>query len=85
MCDLFKSYATTLTLLALRHFAQTLTFDVAPFLETFTVWRFGNQRLLALMCEWLIVWPTTGPLPQTSQTRDIIIPPWNTRNKFTKI
>src|SRR5258706_11954053 len=36
-----------------------------------TLHRFGRNRRLVLMLEWLTLWPTCGPLAVSSQRRDI--------------
>src|ERR1700687_4490185 len=36
-----------------------------------TLHRFGRNRGLVLMLEWLTLWPTWGPLAVSSQRRDI--------------
>jgi hypothetical protein len=33
------------------------------------------NRRLVLMFEWLTLWPTKGPLPVSSQRRDMILNP----------
>jgi hypothetical protein len=71
----YAALTAIFTLPALRHFAQTFILTTDEPLSALTTWRFGSQRLFDLMCEWLIVWPTTGPFPQTSHTLDIIKPP----------
>src|SRR6187431_801811 len=37
-----------------------------------TLHRFGRNRRLVLMFEWLTLWPTMGPLAVSSQRRDIL-------------
>src|SRR5215470_4565333 len=37
-----------------------------------TLQRFGKNRRLVLMLEWLTLWPTWGPLAVSSQRRDIV-------------
>src|SRR4051794_11760387 len=37
-----------------------------------TLHRFGRNRRLVLMLEWLTLWPTWGPLAVSSQRRDIL-------------
>ena len=37
-----------------------------------TLHRFGRNRRLVLMLEWLTLWPTRGPLAVSSQRRDIV-------------
>src|SRR5580692_3531727 len=36
-----------------------------------TLHRFGRNRRLVLILEWLTLWPTSGPLAVSSQRRDI--------------
>src|SRR5450759_4080281 len=36
-----------------------------------TLHRFGRNRRLVLILEWLTLWPTCGPLSVSSQRRDI--------------
>src|ERR1700684_1501309 len=36
-----------------------------------TLHRFGRNRRLVLILEWLTLWPTIGPLAVSSQRRDI--------------
>src|SRR5580692_10069785 len=36
-----------------------------------TLHRFGRNRRLVLIFEWLTLWPTSGPLAVSSQRRDI--------------
>src|SRR3981081_4718926 len=36
-----------------------------------TLHRFGRNRRLVLILEWLTLWPTCGPLAVSSQRRDI--------------
>jgi hypothetical protein len=71
----YAALTAILTLPALRHFAQTFILTTDAPTCALTTWRFGSQRLFDLMWEWLIVWPTTGPFPQTSHTFDISKPP----------
>src|SRR6187402_1217450 len=40
-----------------------------------TLHRFGRNRRLVLMLEWLTLWPTMGPLAVSSQRRDIFANP----------
>src|SRR5258708_2461841 len=40
-----------------------------------TLHRFGRNRRLVLILEWLTLWPTCGPLAVSSQRRDIAINP----------
>jgi hypothetical protein len=48
---------------------QTLILLVLPpAVACRTVFRFGNQRLLVLLCAWETLLPTIGPLPQISHT-----------------
>ena len=61
------------TLFALMHEVQTFKRFGAPFTSARTVWMFGIQRRLVLLCEWLIVLPNFGDLPQTSHTWDMIL------------
>src|ERR1700761_6145224 len=37
-----------------------------------TLHRFGRNRRLVLIFEWLTLWPTSGPLAVSSQRRDIV-------------
>src|SRR3977135_3339205 len=37
-----------------------------------TLHRFGRNRRLVLILEWLTLWPTWGPLAVSSQRRDIV-------------
>src|SRR5438093_1594445 len=37
-----------------------------------TLSRFGRNRRLVLMFEWLTLWPTRGPLAVSSQRRDMV-------------
>src|SRR3954467_7892033 len=37
-----------------------------------TLTRFGRNRRLVLMFEWLTLWPVSGPLAVSSQRRDIL-------------
>src|ERR1700729_1729839 len=37
-----------------------------------TLHRFGRNRRLVLIFEWLTLWPTCGPLAVSSQRRDIV-------------
>src|SRR6202041_3596104 len=37
-----------------------------------TLHRFGRNRRLVLILEWLTLWPTSGPLAVSSQRRDIL-------------
>src|SRR6202043_1242547 len=37
-----------------------------------TLHRFGRNRRLVLILEWLTLWPTCGPLAVSSQRRDIL-------------
>src|SRR5690349_8787255 len=39
-----------------------------------TLSRFGRNRRLVLMFEWLTLWPTRTPFPVRSQRRDIALP-----------
>src|SRR5690606_12858679 len=39
---------------------------------TLTVFSDGRKRRLVLMFEWLTLWPTIGPIPVSSQRRDIL-------------
>lgn len=56
-----------MTLPALRQEVQTLTrFGVAPTIAR-TRWMLGFQRRLVRRCEWEMLLPKPGPLPQTSQ------------------
>ena len=47
---------------------QTLILFVWPFWRLLTLWRLGYHRFLVLLWAWLILYPTTGFLPQISQT-----------------
>ena len=41
-----------------------------------TSFRLGKNRRLDLLLAWLTLWPDIGPLPESSQTRDIALIPW---------
>jgi hypothetical protein len=83
LCIAYADLTAILTLPALRHFAQTFILTTDAPTCALTTWRFGSQRLLDLMWEWLIVWPTTGPFPQTSHTLDISKTSLLTVDKYT--
>ena len=55
------------TLPALRHEVQALTRLGDPATTARTRWMFGFQRRLVRRCEWEMLCPKLGPLPQTSQ------------------
>src|SRR6202789_408203 len=44
-----------------------------------TLHRFGRNRRLVLIFEWLTLWPTSGPLAVSSQRRDIVLNPLPSR------
>src|ERR1700734_1049009 len=44
-----------------------------------TLHRFGRNRRLVLILEWLTLWPTCGPLAVSSQRRDILRNPLPSR------
>src|SRR3984885_2136381 len=44
-----------------------------------TLHRFGRNRRLVLIFEWLTLWPTSGPLAVSSQRRDIAVNPLPSR------
>src|ERR1700735_3535516 len=44
-----------------------------------TLHRFGRNRRLVLIFEWLTLWPTSGPLAVSSQRRDIALNPLPSR------
>src|ERR1700677_5006085 len=44
-----------------------------------TLHRFGRNRRLVLIFEWLTLWPTSGPLAVSSQRRDIALNPHPSR------
>lgn len=46
---------------------QAFTRLGVPFCTVRTVWMFGFQRRLVRRCEWEMLLPKPGPLPQTSQ------------------
>src|SRR6185312_4223849 len=47
-----------------------------------TLHRFGRNRRLVLILEWLTLWPTSGPLAVSSQRRDIAPNPLPSRPPF---
>jgi hypothetical protein len=53
---------------------QTVILLTLPSTSARTFWRLGRKRRLLLFSAWLILWPTTGPFPHISQTRDIVSP-----------
>src|ERR1700731_806040 len=46
-----------------------------------TLHRFGRNRRLVLMLEWLTLWPTSGPLAVSSQRRDMAKNPLSSPDK----
>jgi len=50
------------------HEVQTFIFFVVEPITARTLWMFGFQRLLVRRCEWLMLMPKDGPLPQISHT-----------------
>src|SRR5512136_2492167 len=50
-----------------RHLVQTRTRLTPPLTTARTVWRFGSNRRGVTLWAWLMLRPTTGPLPQISQ------------------
>jgi hypothetical protein len=56
-----------------KHLVQILTLLTAPvLLSTHRILcRFGYHTFLVLLFAWLTLFPTTGPLPQTSHTLDM--------------
>ena len=60
----------------LEAFAETRSRTERPSASDISVTfrRFGRNRRLVLMFEWLTLWPTWGPLPVNSQRRDMTIP-----------
>ena len=60
----------------LNAFAETRSRTERPSASEISVTfsRFGRNRRLVLMFEWLTLWPTWGPLPVNSQRRDITKP-----------
>src|ERR1700753_1558773 len=49
-----------------------------------TLHRFGRNRRLVLMLEWLTLWPTSGPLAVSSQRRDMSQILWLPRQAHTR-
>jgi hypothetical protein len=65
-------YLTALVILpALRHDVHTCTRLGLPSTIARTLWMLGFQRRLVRRCEWLMLIPKDGRLPQTSQTAAI--------------
>ena len=70
-------YAFFVTLLERRQLVQTRIFLLlppAPCTLAFTGCKFTFQRRLVMLCACETLLPNCGPLPQTSQTRDMIAP-----------
>jgi hypothetical protein len=43
-------------------------FVLPPEVAMRTIFKFGNQRLLVLLCAWETLFPTIGPFPHISHT-----------------
>ena len=71
---LTRPYLTAFwTLPTLMQEVQTFIFLVDEPTMARTLWMFGFQRLFVRRCEWLIVMPKAGPLPQISHTDATLI------------
>jgi hypothetical protein len=60
------------TLPALMQDVQTFSRFGVPFTVACTVWMFGFQRRRVRRCEWEMLLPKPGPLPQTSQVAAMV-------------
>src|SRR3984957_4239249 len=58
------------------------TFPPSAWEMKVTLHRFGRNRRLVLIFEWLTLWPTSGPLAVSSQRRDIVLNPLPSRPPF---
>src|SRR5258705_3266026 len=68
---LCSSQTAFLTLLLRMHDVHTRVRRTPSVVATRTVCRLGYQRRLVLLFAWLTLFPVTGPLPHTLQTRAI--------------
>ena len=59
--------AALTTLPERRQRVQTRRRWIPPFTSARTRWRFGSNRRGVTLCAWLMLRPTTGPFPQSSQ------------------
>lgn len=66
-------YTAFCTLPDFKQLVQTLIFLTLPLITARTLCKLGNQRLRVLLFAWLILFPLTGPFPQISQTRAIML------------
>ena len=62
---------TRVTLLALRQRVQTATFLGVPLTRTRIFWTFALKRRRVRRCEWEMLFPNPGVLPQISHTEAI--------------
>jgi hypothetical protein len=60
-------YPALVTLPERKHRVQIFTRRVPPLITARIDVRFGSHRRLVTLWAWLILLPTTGPFPQTSQ------------------
>ena len=55
------------------HFVHTFALRTRPFLSLMVIlWMLGRNQRFVTRCEWLMLRPATGCLPQTSQIFDIV-------------
>lgn len=56
------------------HEVQTVSLVGVPLIVVRTVWTFGFQRRGVRRCEWEMLLPKPGPLPQTSHLAATMTP-----------
>jgi hypothetical protein len=58
------------------HFVHTRMVTLRPFSTPLTRCRFGSHRRFVRTCEWLTLYPVSGPFPQIEQRLAIGNSPW---------